>query len=505
MTLAGWNPARRDILLTCLVAALLLGLPVAVWLDLRNISDTSLRRQAADIDSLLTSIRGYYSTNVVTRIMATRRPTRIVHDYHDTPGGIPIPATLSIELARTVSEKQFNIVYRFVSDHTFASRAPHDLDGFEQRALAQLRKNPDALVIESSWTALSDRVRLVSPVRMDATCVSCHNSHPQSPKRDWRVGDVRGIQEVSISQPIATNIWSFKYLLTYFVFMAAVGFTFITLQRRQAAVVAAANHSLAAANAIMQHELSAAAQVQEAMLPTVLPKTSQASFAWLFKPCAHIAGDTLNIFQLDDDHVGMYVLDVVGHGPAAAMLAVAVARVLTPGPNSFLIRPDGQGGQRLLPPAEVATRLGERFPFETGAEQFFTLLYGVLDLRTRELRYVSAGHPWPVHVPRAGGAPRVLEAEGALPIGIGEETYEEHVVVLEPGDRVYLYSDGVPEAMNGKGALFGMDRFLAALAASRSVTLTESVSALWAAIEAWSAGAALEDDATLVALQIEEA
>jgi len=68
---------------------------------------------------------------------------------------------------------------------------------------------------------------------------------------------------------------------------------------------------------------------------------------------------------------------------------------------------------------------------------------------------------------------------------------------------VYLYSDGVPEAMNRAGALFGTDRFLHSLAASRGVTLTESVAALWSAIEAWSAGAALEDDATLVALQIE--
>jgi len=62
---------------------------------------------------------------------------------------------------------------------------------------------------------------------MGAACVACHNSHPESPKRDWIVGDVRGIQEITISQPIVANIFSFKYLLAYFVFMAASGLTFI--------------------------------------------------------------------------------------------------------------------------------------------------------------------------------------------------------------------------------------------------------------------------------------
>jgi serine phosphatase RsbU (regulator of sigma subunit) len=497
------NLHNRNLLLTSLVVVLLLGLPLAVWLDLRNISDSALRRQATDMDLLLTSIRSYYGKNVVSRVMENPGGTRIVHNYHEVPGAIPIPATLSIELARTIGEQQTNISYRFVSDHPFANRSPHVLDEFETNALAMLRKKPDMLVMESSWTALTDRVRLISPVKMGAACVTCHNSHPASTKTDWRLGDVRGIQEVSIMQPIATNIWSFKYLLTYFLFMSAVGFTFIALQRRQAAAVVAANRELAGANTRMQKELSAAAQVQEAMLPTVLPNSSRASFAWLFRPCAHVAGDTLNVFQLDDDHVGMYVLDVVGHGPAAAMLAVAVARVLTPGPNSFLIRPDGHGGQRLLPPSEVATRLNERFPADDATEQFFTLLYGVLDLRTYEFRCVSAGHPWPIHVPRAGGPPRLITTEGGPPIGIGDEPYGESAVQLQAGDTVYLYSDGIPDAMNPKHELFGMERFMESLAGTRGRPLTRTVSALWTAIETWTDGAPLEDDATLVALQIE--
>ena len=89
---------------------------------------------------------------------------------------------------------------------------------------------------------------MIAPVIMEQACVSCHNAHPESPKRDWKVGDVRGLQEVSIAQPIAGSIFAFNYLLTYFVLVAAVGFLFIAMQRRQAAVIRGMNVELETAN-----------------------------------------------------------------------------------------------------------------------------------------------------------------------------------------------------------------------------------------------------------------
>ena len=89
---------------------------------------------------------------------------------------------------------------------------------------------------------------MIAPVIMEQPCVNCHNSHPESPKTDWKVGDVRGIQEVSISQPIRGNIFAFKYLLAYFALTAAVGTLFIATQRRQAATISGMNAELAAKN-----------------------------------------------------------------------------------------------------------------------------------------------------------------------------------------------------------------------------------------------------------------
>src|SRR2546423_486456 len=111
-----------------LIALLLLALPLSVWLDLTNLVDASLRRQASDLNSVITSVRGYYATNVVGRILAHPGATQVIHNYETVPGAIPIPATLSLELGRVIGAQQENISYRFVSDYPFKNRSPHQLD-----------------------------------------------------------------------------------------------------------------------------------------------------------------------------------------------------------------------------------------------------------------------------------------------------------------------------------------------------------------------------------------
>jgi adenylate cyclase len=173
-------------------------------------------------------VRGYYATNVVGRILAAPGvATRVVHNYEDILGAIPIPATLSLELGRVISEWQHNITYRFASDYPFANRAPHPLDQFETDALRRLRADPNQVLTSIDNSLFVDRVRPAAPVLMAAACVACHNSHPDSQKRDWKVGDVHSLQEVIISQPIGGDLFAFKYLLAYFFLVAAVGLLFI--------------------------------------------------------------------------------------------------------------------------------------------------------------------------------------------------------------------------------------------------------------------------------------
>jgi class 3 adenylate cyclase len=239
---------RASALTGFLIALLLAALPVAVWLDLKNLAEVALRRQASDLNSVISSVRSYYASNVVGRVLAHPGTTQVVHNYETIPGAIPIPATLSLELGKVISEQQQNISYRFVSDFPFKNRAPHQLDDFEKASLQSLRDNPDQKIVDAANSLFSDHVRLIAPVIMGPACVSCHNVHPESPKRDWKVGDVRGIQEVAITQPIAANIFSFKYLLAYFALAAISGASFLAMQRRQAMQIQGMNRELESTN-----------------------------------------------------------------------------------------------------------------------------------------------------------------------------------------------------------------------------------------------------------------
>jgi adenylate cyclase len=229
------------------VAALLLGLPLAAWLDMRELSERILRRQADEVSRIIDDMRGFYASDVVGRIMAKHEavPT---HNYKEVSGGIPIPATLSIELGQRISARNDAVRYRFVSDLPFKGRAPHNLDPFEQNALVSLRHDPAQRVVAVEGSLFESVIRLATPVIMGAACVSCHNSHPESPRTDWKVGDVRAIQEITVRQPIGANVFSFKYLLAYFLLIGIAGVSFILLQRRQAAVIHAFNRELHEAN-----------------------------------------------------------------------------------------------------------------------------------------------------------------------------------------------------------------------------------------------------------------
>jgi adenylate cyclase len=236
-------------LLILLVVVLLAGLPLSVWLDLRHLSSTDLSRQANDLNTAITDIRDFYASDVVGHVLSSPTHTVVTPNFQTVPGAIPIPATFSLELGRVIGANQANLQYRFVSDYPFQHRAPHQLDAFELGALRTFRTQPmRRQLVDVSWHGWDNRVRLVAPIIMGQTCVACHDTHPDSPKRDWKVGDVRGIQEISIVEPVATNIFSFQYLLMYFGFAGSLAFGFIAIQRRQARLIRRANAQLAQTN-----------------------------------------------------------------------------------------------------------------------------------------------------------------------------------------------------------------------------------------------------------------
>jgi sigma-B regulation protein RsbU (phosphoserine phosphatase) len=261
--------------------------------------------------------------------------------------------------------------------------------------------------------------------------------------------------------------------------------------------------ALEAAHARMKGDLEAAARVQHAMMPAQLPNGAAVRFAWSFQPCDELAGDGLGIQQLDDRHVGLYVLDVSGHGVRSALLAVTVNRLLSHTNEGSIVLKGPAGYDRPGPvsPADVASHLNRRFPVSPADGQYFTLFYGVFNLDTRELVYVSAGHPPPILLRGNESAP--LETPNNFPIGWFQATcFEESRVVLEPADRLYVCSDGVLEAGDPEAEPYDKRWMLDPLCRLRSVTLQESVDGLTRQTRERDMGK-LTDDVSIIAIEID--
>ena len=241
---------KKPSVVVAIGALALIALPICIWLDLKNLSDQNLTRLAGNSGAIISNVRSYYAKNVVGRVLSTEDKTVPLHNYQDVEGAIPIPATLSIELGDAIKAADAGVIYRFVSDFPFKNRSAHNLSVFEKEALSIFRnkETSDRFLLRSQGGLLDRKVTQISPVVMAPSCVGCHNSHPESNKKDWKIGDVRGLQGITVSQPISWDILSFKWLLGYFAVVGSLGLMFSVYQFRLAGNFSKMNTELEKSN-----------------------------------------------------------------------------------------------------------------------------------------------------------------------------------------------------------------------------------------------------------------
>lgn len=254
----------------------------------------------------------------------------------------------------------------------------------------------------------------------------------------------------------------------------------------------------------MKKDLSAAAKIQQALLPKALPEVEGIEFNWHFKPCTELAGDILNVFWLDHKHMGLFVLDVSGHGVASALKSVTLSHILSPVQNqSSILRKKSKGSStyKINSPAKVLHQLNQQFPVDTETGQFFTLIYGILNIETYEFYFSSAGHPDPVLI-RKSLDPKILKTSN-FPIGFtGDAIYNDFKIGLKPGDQIYLYSDGITEAKKSNGEQFGVNRFVQSVNKNQKDNLKDSFNLLLNSLDSWCGISNFEDDISLLAVKI---
>jgi sigma-B regulation protein RsbU (phosphoserine phosphatase) len=264
------------------------------------------------------------------------------------------------------------------------------------------------------------------------------------------------------------------------------------------------NKKLDELNNRMKQDLDAAARMQKSLLPNESLDAPEIEIAWDYTPCNELAGDFLNYAKLDENTIGLYVVDVCGHGPASALLAVAIGRVLSSvvSATSLLVRSDPFTGKRVItPPATVVSELNKRFPMDSQGGLHFTILYGVLDIRTKSFRYSCAGHPQPVLLPR-DQASSFAPGEGFAIGWVEDAEFDEYLLQLSSGDRLLLYSDGVPEAMDANLDQLTNERMLLELDSSRKLSPAEQVNHIRNVVNKWCEPKGPIDDVSILLVDI---
>jgi sigma-B regulation protein RsbU (phosphoserine phosphatase) len=255
-----------------------------------------------------------------------------------------------------------------------------------------------------------------------------------------------------------------------------------------------ATHNLVLSEAVqkayreLDHELQVVADIQRSLLPAELPRIPGMDLAAFYRPSRRAGGDYYDFFPLPDGKWGILIADVSGHGtPAAVLMAITHSIAHTyPGPPA----PPG----KLL--GAVNQHLARRYT--NSSEMFVTAFYGIYDPAACTLTYACAGHNPPRLKRCQDGTLAVLDHVRALPLGVRErEAYPECVQQLQAGDQIVFYTDGVTEAHNAQGEMFGTNR-LDDVLENCSLQASALLDAILQAVEHFTAGQPADDDRTLI-------
>jgi serine phosphatase RsbU (regulator of sigma subunit) len=244
----------------------------------------------------------------------------------------------------------------------------------------------------------------------------------------------------------------------------------------------------------LERELELAADVQRSLLPQSLPEYPGLQFTAYLHPARSVGGDLYDVIHLDNDHVGFLIADVADKGLHAALF-MAVTRTL------FYTE-----ALRSLSPAAVAQAVHRGMMGVAGAsttDVFVTAFYAVLHRPSGVLTYIRAAQERPL-LARPGLPVQTLPGDGRFLGMLPDLELQEYTARLQPGDRLLLYSDGVPDAENPELENYGRERLSAALDSCRAMNAPELINYIVTDISGWTRGAPPTDDITLLALALED-
>ena len=240
-----------------------------------------------------------------------------------------------------------------------------------------------------------------------------------------------------------------------------------------------------------QTELNMATEIQASMLPSIFPAFPQKEEFDLYAsmdPAKEVGGDFYDFFMIDDNHLGIVIADVSGKGVPAALFMMISKTVL-------------QNFAKLgLSAAEVLSKANDAICAQNKMQMFVTAWIGILELSTGRMKCSSAGHEYPAICHE--GRYELFEDEHGLVLGAMDGVpYEDYEVTLHAGDKIFVYTDGVPEAMNANSELYGMERMVDALNTNPLADPKEALRIVRASVDEFVGTAEQFDDLTMCCLE----
>ena len=238
-------------------------------------------------------------------------------------------------------------------------------------------------------------------------------------------------------------------------------------------------------------ELALATRIQADMLPNIFPAFPERPDFDIYAtmdPAKEVGGDFYDFFLIDDNHLGLVMADVSGKGVPAALFMMI---------SKILVQNYAMTGRS---PAEVLRAVNDQICSNNREEMFVTVWFGILDTQTGKITAANAGHEYPALMPAGGQFELVKDKHGFVIGGMEGVRYREYELQLTPGAKLFLYTDGVPEATDANSELFGTERMLAALNAAPAAP-DGILKQVRAAVDGFVRDAEQFDDLTMLCLE----
>jgi len=261
------------------------------------------------------------------------------------------------------------------------------------------------------------------------------------------------------------------------------------------------NDELRVALQRMKVDLIAAAELHKTILPDPELNVESVEITSLFQPCEYIGGDLYGYRDLNEDLFAFYQIDVSGHGVPSALFSFALGNELLKQGNDtdWLLEPktlevrEVHDTVRSINDSEALNNLN--------SDLYFTMIYVQLNRKTGHVNFCQAGHPHLIHFKHQDNACTIV-GEGGFPVGlIKDADYQKQSFQMQKYDRIFMFSDGLPEALSSSDEMYGDERLCRLIQENSHLTLNNLLEYLYQTVVNWTESKKLDDDVTITAIQ----